>query len=55
MAEGGLRSAALNVIININAIKDQAFADEMRQRLNGLLEGRPALKDQIYDLVVEKL
>ncbi|MFN2156441.1 MAG: cyclodeaminase/cyclohydrolase family protein [Anaerolineae bacterium] len=55
MAEGGLRSAALNVIININAIKDQAFADEMRQQLNGLLEGKPALKDQIYDLVVEKL
>ncbi|MBN1641604.1 MAG: cyclodeaminase/cyclohydrolase family protein [Anaerolineae bacterium] len=55
MAEAGLRSAALNVIININAIKDQAFAGEMRSQLDGLLAGKPELKDQIYDLVVEKL
>jgi formiminotetrahydrofolate cyclodeaminase len=55
MAEAGLRSAALNVIININAIKDAAFSDAMRDELNLLLEGRPALKDQIYELVVSKL
>lgn len=55
MAEAGLRSAALNVIININAIKDVTFSDAMRDELNLLLEGRPALKDQIYDLVVAKL
>jgi formiminotetrahydrofolate cyclodeaminase len=55
MAEAGLRSAALNVIININAIKDQEFAGAMRHKLDGLLEGKPVLKDQIYDLVVEKL
>jgi formiminotetrahydrofolate cyclodeaminase len=55
MAEAGLRSAALNVIININAIKDQAFADEARVKLESVLEGKPELKDQIYDLVVEKL
>ena len=53
--EAGLRSAALNVLININAIKDQGFAQKMGDKLNGLLEGKPALKDQIYDLVVEKL
>jgi len=55
MAEAGLRSAALNVIININAIKDQAFAGEMRSKMDALLAGKPALRDQIYDLVVEKL
>jgi formiminotetrahydrofolate cyclodeaminase len=55
MAEAALRSAALNVIININAIKDQTFADEMRAKLNSLLENKSELKDQIYDLVVEKL
>jgi formiminotetrahydrofolate cyclodeaminase len=55
MAEGGLRSAALNVIININAIKDQAFVDEMRAKLDALLAGKPELKEEIYDLVVEKL
>jgi formiminotetrahydrofolate cyclodeaminase len=55
MAEAGLRSAALNVIINLNAIKDKAFCDEKGAELDSLLEGKPALKDQIYDLVVEKL
>ena len=55
MAEAGLRSAALNVIININAIKDEAFCSAMQNRLDALLEGKPALKDQIYDMVVEKL
>jgi formiminotetrahydrofolate cyclodeaminase len=55
MAEAGLRSAALNVYINLNAIKDEAFCSEMGDRLSSLLDGKPALKDQIYDLVVEKL
>jgi len=55
MAEAGLRSAALNVIININAIRDEAFSGAMRDELDMLLEGRPALKDQVYDLVVCKL
>lgn len=55
MAEAGLRSAALNVIINLNAIKDATFCDEMGAKLDAFLDGKPALKDQIYDLVVEKL
>jgi formiminotetrahydrofolate cyclodeaminase len=55
MAEAALRSAALNVIININAIKDESFSGQMREKLNALLSGKPELKDQIYDLVVEKL
>ena len=55
MAEAGLRSAALNVIINLNAIKDEAFCKEMGDKLESLLAGKPARKDQIYDLVVEKL
>jgi len=55
MAEAGLRSAALNVLINLNAIQDQAFCSAARKQLDALLEGRPQLKDQIYDLVVSKL
>jgi formiminotetrahydrofolate cyclodeaminase len=55
MAEAGLRSAALNVIINLNAIHDQAFCRKMGDKLDALLKGKPALKDQIYDLVVAKL
>ena len=55
MAEAGLRSAALNVIINIHAIKDEAFSTRVQGELDALLEGRSALKEQVYDLVVEKL
>jgi formiminotetrahydrofolate cyclodeaminase len=55
MAEAGLRSAALNVLINLAWIKDEAFVAENRAKLNALLEGKPAMRDEIYDLVVEKL
>lgn len=55
MAEAALRSAALNVLINLGAIKDEEFVQKERARLNALLEGKPALKDKIYDLVVAKL
>lgn len=55
MAEAGLRGAALNVLINLGAIKDDAFCTEMGDKLESLLRGKPALKDEIYDMVVGKL
>jgi formiminotetrahydrofolate cyclodeaminase len=55
MAEAGLRSAALNVLINLGLIKDERFVSESRKKLNGLLQGKPALRDEIYNLVVSKL
>ncbi len=55
MAEAGLRSAALNVLINLGAIKDEAFVAENRAKLEGLLAGKSELKEEIYDLVVSKL
>jgi len=55
MAEAALRSAALNALINLGAIKDEDFVQKERARLDALLEGKSALKDKIYDLVVAKL
>ena len=55
MAEAGLRSAALNVLINLGWIKDATFVQENQARLDALLAGRPALRDQVYALVVSKL
>jgi formiminotetrahydrofolate cyclodeaminase len=55
MAEAGLRSAALNVLINLGAINDEDFVTKERARLDALLGGEPALKDEVYDLVVSKL
>jgi methenyltetrahydrofolate cyclohydrolase len=51
----GLRSAALNVYINIGGIKDKEFADDRRQQLEALLEGMDPLKESIYELVKSKL
>jgi len=55
MAEAGLRSAALNVLINLRAIEDQEFVEREEAKLDALLEGKSELKEEIYDLVVEKL
>ncbi len=55
MAEAALRSAALNVLINLGNLKDQEFVAEKRARLNSLLEGKGAMRDEIYDHVVAKL
>jgi formiminotetrahydrofolate cyclodeaminase len=55
MAEAGLRSAALNVLINLGWMKDTQFVSETRKKLDGLLKGKPALRDEIYELVVSKL
>ncbi len=51
MAEAGLRGAALNVLINLKAIQDDAFRNEMGSKLENLLRGKPALKEEIYEMV----
>lgn len=55
MAEAGLRSAALNVLINLGWIKDESFVRESRTKLDALLKGKSALCDEIYELVASKL
>jgi formiminotetrahydrofolate cyclodeaminase len=55
MAEAGLRSAALNVLINLGWIKDAQYVGETREKLDALLKGKPALRDEIYELVASKL
>jgi len=55
LAEAGLRSAALNVLINLGYLKDEAFVAENRKHLDVVLSGRPALRDEVYDYVASKL
>ena len=55
MAEAGLRSAALNVLINLRAIEDQEFVEREEAKLDALLAGKSELKEEIYKLVVGKL
>jgi formiminotetrahydrofolate cyclodeaminase len=57
MAEAALRSAALNVLINLGsfALKDEEFKANRRAKLESLLEGKGVMRDEIYDYVVSRL
>ena len=55
MAEAALRAAALNVLINLGSIKDQAFVQQERAKLDALLAGKAQLKEQIVRDVEAKL
>jgi formiminotetrahydrofolate cyclodeaminase len=54
-AEAALRSAALNVLINLGSINDEAFVRTERLRLDGLLQGKAQLKEEILRDVEAKL
>jgi len=54
-AYAALRSAALNVYINIGNIKDQSFAAGRRTELERLLQGADSEAEAIYSLVKSKL
>ncbi len=55
LLKGALISARLNVIININSIKDQTFVDKTRDEMEMLLEKGSALADETLNVVLEKL
>ncbi len=54
-AYAGLKSAALNVYINIGSLKDQGFARQKQQELEEILAEADIKTDEIYQLVKEKL
>ncbi|MBI1876828.1 MAG: cyclodeaminase/cyclohydrolase family protein [Chloroflexi bacterium] len=54
-AQAGLKSAALNVLINLGAIKDEAFVAQHRAELDEILAHYGPMADEIYELVKNKL
>ena len=54
-AEAGLRAAALNVMINLAWLDDATFVAEQDQQLRRLLEDKPRIKEDVYELVASKL
>ena len=54
-AYAALRSAALNVYINVGGIKDKNFSEKRLAELNKILEGTDILTEEIYQLVKSKL
>ncbi len=54
-ADAALKSAALNVYINVGSIKDKAFAEERSTELDKILKNAAGQTDAIYELVKSKL
>lgn len=54
-AYGALKSAALNVYINANNLKDRAFADEKLAELEMILKGADLAAEEVYQIVKAKL
>lgn len=54
-AHAALRSAALNVQVNIGTIKDEAFVINAARELENLMDGLDQLTDEIYQMVRQKL
>ncbi|MGH8245403.1 MAG: methenyltetrahydrofolate cyclohydrolase [Gammaproteobacteria bacterium] len=54
-AEAALRSAALNVNVNVNAITDTEFAGDRRRQLEVILRGTSEMTEDVYRVVKERL
>ena len=54
-AHAALRSAALNVQVNIGTIKDEAFVTNAARELENLMDGIDQLTGEIYQMVRQKL
>ena len=54
-AEAALRSAALNVYVNLGAIKDADFVRSRNGQLETILAGTRELTEEVYELVRSKL
>ena len=54
-ADAALKSAALNVYINVGSIKDKAFAEERSAELEKILKSAEGQTSEIYELVKSKL
>lgn len=54
-AHAALRSAALNVYINLAAIRDTEFVRDRRDRLDALLAGSHEATERVYQMVMQRL
>ncbi len=54
-ADAAMKSAALNVYINVGSIRDKAFAEERSNELEKILKSADGQTREIYELVKSKL
>jgi len=53
--QAALRSAALNVYINIGGIKDEVFVSDRQKQLDEIMAGMDKLTEEVYQVVKSKL
>lgn len=53
--KAALQSAYLNVIINLGAIKDRQFVDQVNKEMNQLLKDGSKIADETLELVIGKI
>jgi formiminotetrahydrofolate cyclodeaminase len=53
--QAALRSAALNVYINIGGIKDEVFVKDRQKQLDEIMAGMDKLTEEVYQVVKSKL
>jgi formiminotetrahydrofolate cyclodeaminase len=54
-AYAALKSAALNVYINVGSIKDRAFAEDRQKTLEAILQSADIATEEIYQQVQDQL
>ena len=54
-AHAALKSCTINVIVNLNAIKDSAFVEDRRRQLDEMTDNKDGEVETIYQWVLEKL
>jgi formiminotetrahydrofolate cyclodeaminase len=55
LAEACLHAALLNVYINLSSIKDQAYVQQTRARIQAVTAGKTELKDRVLAIVRQKI
>ena len=50
-----LIAASLNIVINLNTIKDADFVDKMRKEMDSLIAEGSKMADETFDFVINKL
>lgn len=55
MASSGLEGACMNVLINLGAMKDEAYIAETRKKVDVLIKEEREIREELLDVVYERL
>jgi formiminotetrahydrofolate cyclodeaminase len=53
--KAALYGAQLNVIINLNSIKDEGYTSETKEKVDAMVENGARIADEVYEKVIRKM